>query len=773
MYKKIGLFFIFAFIIFIFFNKVFLKGYVPFPGDLLVGNYEPYKSEFAGVPSKDQGADVIRQLYPWKHFSIESFKQGAFPLWDPYVLSGNPHFANLQSGVLYPLNVVFFLLPFIDGWSAYIILQYLLLLVFTYLYLREIKLSILPSLFGAVTFSFSSFLTVWGEYGNVGHSLAFLPLTLLAIEKLLKERKFFWILLLPFSITLSIFAGYIQLTLYMVILAFFYIFFRNKSEKKKIKKSVFLYVLIILGLLLAGVQLIPLYQLFSNSLRLKYSYSDLLTVRLVPLQNVITLFIPDFFGNPATRNYFLSGSTLERASNFGILPIFMAIFTVFSKKNIFKLFFLSSAILAYILSLSIPPVAFLHSIGIPFLSTGVPTRVLSVFIFSGSVLAAFGLQDVLYSKNKKTLLIVSALIFGFLISAFIFTYTSKDQHFLVSRRNTLLPLWICIIGVSILFIKINRKISCSIIILLTLFELFYSFQKFNSFVPRSYLYPETQISRKLNSIQGFDRSWGYGSANIDTNLQLMEKFYSPDGYDPLILKSYGEFLSASENGKIPKEIPRSVANIFKGYGVNDLKTNPYRKRALDLTSVKYILNKKGGSEVDSAFSQDEFKLLWNNNDWQIYENLGSIPRVKLFGKILLEPDPKKSIKILYDPKFDFKNTLIVANDLGFQAKPDNSSEAHIVSYEPNEIVIKTKSRTPQFLFISDNYMNGWFSNINNTYSPPFVVANYTYKAIPVPQGDNTVTLYYAPFSLWYGLIVSMTALFSLIVLAVFTKIKRV
>jgi len=773
MYKKIGLFFIFAFIIFIFFNKVFLKGYVPFPGDLLVGNYEPYKSEFAGIPSKDQGADVVRQLYPWKHFSIESFKQGAFPLWDPYVLSGNPHFANLQSGVLYPLNIVFFLLPFIDGWSTYIILQYLLLLVFTYLYLRELKLSILPSLFGAVTFSFSSFLTVWGEYGNVGHSLAFLPLTLLAIEKLLKERKFFWILLLPFSITLSVFAGYIQLTIYVVILSFFYTYLRNKSEKKKIKNIVLPYGLIILGLLLAGIQLIPLYELFTNSLRASYTYKDLLEVRLVPVQNILTLMIPDFFGNPATRNYFLQGSTLERASNFGILPFFFAIFSIVSKKTFMKKFFASTAILTYILSLSIPPVAFLHSIGIPFLSTGVPTRILSIFIFSGSVLATFGLEELLHLKNKKTLLFTFCTLVFVLIVLFLYTYIFKDPNLLISRRNILLPSLVFLIGGFLLFTKVNKKISAAIIICLTIFELFYSFQKFNSFVPKSYIYPETSISRTVKKIQGYDRFWGYGSANIDTNFQVMEEDYSPDGYDPLLLKRYGEFLSASENGKIPKEIPRSVANIFKGYGVNDLKNNPFRKRALDLTSVKYILNKKGGSEVDSAFSQDEFKLLWNNNDWQIYENLGSIPRVKLFGKILLEPDPTKSIKMLYDPKFDFKNTLIVASDLGFQPKPDNSSEAQIVSYKPNEIIIKTKSRTPQFLFISDNYMNGWFSSINNTYSPPFVVANYTYKAIPVPQGNNTVTLYYAPFSLWYGLIVSMTALFSLIVLAVFTKIKRV
>ena len=310
-----------------------------------------------------------------------------------------------------------------------------------------------------------------------------------------------------------------------------------------------------------------------------------------------------------------------------------------------------------------------------------------------------------------------------------------------------------------------------VIIVLTVFELFYSFQKFNSFVPKSYLYPETEISKKIKELQGFDRTWGYGSANLDTNFQLMEKNYTPDGYDPLLLKKYGEFLSASENGKIPEEIPRSVANIFKGYGVNDLKNNLYRKRALDLTSVAYILNKKEDKGIDSAFSEDDFKLIWQDKGWQIYKNLGSLPRVKLFGNIEIEKNPQKAISMLYDPKFDYKNTLVLASDTEFGVKPDFSSDAHIIFYSPNEITIKTKSQKPQYLFISDNYANGWIAHINDKYSP-IAVADYTFKAVFVPAGENTVKLSYSPSSVWIGLWVSVISLFSLIVLSISTKIKK-
>ena len=96
----------------IFFYPV-MKGYVPFPGDLLVGEYTPYNTyEFmgyapGGFPNKAQGFDIIRFIYPAKEFSIESLKNAVVPLWNPYMLSGNPHIGSLQSGTFYPLNGLF------------------------------------------------------------------------------------------------------------------------------------------------------------------------------------------------------------------------------------------------------------------------------------------------------------------------------------------------------------------------------------------------------------------------------------------------------------------------------------------------------------------------------------------------------------------------------------------------------------------------------------------------------------------------------------------
>src|SRR6266480_2182772 len=91
-----------------FFYPIF-KGQIPFAGDLLV-SYPPYSSQGylgyapGGVPNKAQGQDSIRESFPWKYFTIDSFKKLQIPFWTPYNVSGNPIMATLQSAVCSALD---------------------------------------------------------------------------------------------------------------------------------------------------------------------------------------------------------------------------------------------------------------------------------------------------------------------------------------------------------------------------------------------------------------------------------------------------------------------------------------------------------------------------------------------------------------------------------------------------------------------------------------------------------------------------------------------
>src|SRR5581483_2295316 len=186
---------IFIFLVAIFFYPIF-KGNIPFPGDLLVSTYEPYKAypilgyQPGGVPSKLQGADVIRHIFPWKFLAIEMIKKGEMPFWYPYNFSGNPLLANFQTGAFYPFNILMLIFPFLTGWTLYIISAPILSAFFMYLLLREFKITKLSSLFGGFAFAFSSFMVIWMEYGNIGHTFLSLPLALLWTHRFLKKFEY-------------------------------------------------------------------------------------------------------------------------------------------------------------------------------------------------------------------------------------------------------------------------------------------------------------------------------------------------------------------------------------------------------------------------------------------------------------------------------------------------------------------------------------------------------------------------------------------------------
>ena len=130
----------------------------------------------------------MNQIIPWKTFTAYRLRHGIIPLWNPYNLSGAPHLANWQSGVLYPTNLLFLLLPFTTAWSFHILFQPLLAGLFMILYLRTFSLSSYSSLLGALAFSYGGFMTVWSEWGTLGHALLWLPLALYGVEKIRKPK---------------------------------------------------------------------------------------------------------------------------------------------------------------------------------------------------------------------------------------------------------------------------------------------------------------------------------------------------------------------------------------------------------------------------------------------------------------------------------------------------------------------------------------------------------------------------------------------------------
>ncbi len=755
-----------------FFWPIF-KGQIPFPGDLLAGEYAPYSSNTyfgiapGGVPNKGQGFDIIRMTFPWKEFAIKSLETWEIPLWNPYNFSGTPFLANFQSGVFYPFNLLMSIFGIALGWVIYIIAQPILAGIFTFLFLRQNNLSKTASVFGAITFAFSSYMVVWLQYGIIGHAALWLPLALLLIDKNIKKFTILTSFLLILSLTLSILAGYIQISIYVFIFSLTYLIYKIMSEKKKFLLIINYVPIFVLPFFLSSFQLLPTFELFSQSARNSFS-TDAIRNMLIPLYHTVTTFIPDFFGNPATRNYWLNGTYIERVTYIGVSPLIFIFISFFQKKSKPYWFFIAWLLFVYIFTLNTPFGVFINSLHVPFISTGIPTRIIFLFSFSASVLSAIGLNN--WLKVRKTTyqpLIIVGFIYLFLwifvlIAPYFLKY-SWISDLSVSKKNLILPSFIFILSLLALFPFRKYKNIAIIVLIIIVFDLFYFFNKITPFSSVQFLYPQTKVFSEIKKIGGIDRSWGYGSGYIETNFQTHEKIYSAEGYDPLIIKRYMELVTMARDGKIPKIIPRSDVNIPQDG--KSLRENVYRKKILDLLGIKYITFKDDSisnrwQPNNEVFPKDQYSLIWQDSPWQIYENNEVLPRYFLTDSFVVENDKEKILTRLYDGKRDAK-TVILEENLSIPIQKGRG-EVELIRYSAGKITLSVDTPSNNILFLSDNFFPGWKVFIDNKVNKIYR-ANYAFRAVPVLKGKHNVEFIYGPDSFKIGFIISLISFLSIVI----------
>ena len=186
---------------FIFSAPYFINNKVPFSSTYLVNFFSPWNAYpgFASPVKNNAMPDVISQIYPWKTFTIDTFRKLQIPFWNPYSFAGTPQLANYQSAVLSPFNLLFFILPFIDAWTLLILLQPLLAGIFMYFCLKSLNVSKEGAVIGSLAFMFCGFITTWMAYGTLGYAILFLPLAIFAIEKYYQTQKRRFLLLLSYN----------------------------------------------------------------------------------------------------------------------------------------------------------------------------------------------------------------------------------------------------------------------------------------------------------------------------------------------------------------------------------------------------------------------------------------------------------------------------------------------------------------------------------------------------------------------------------------------
>lgn len=770
------IFLVLGFIFTVFFHKVIINGYIPFPGDLLINNYSPWKFDSylgynpGSYPTKFQYIDVVRQIYPWKVYVIEQLKNWQIPLWNPYNFSGMPLMANMQSQVFSPFNVLYFVLPFISGWTIGLMSQIILAFIFTYYYVRKIGIGKQGALLSSIAYSCSLYMSVFFEYEVFGQTILWLPLALFGVEELLEKLSLRGLFATVAALSFAAFGGHLQLFSYLFIFTLIYFIFRLLETKNtKIKKTAVIIFSFIISFGIASIQFLPSLELINLAARVSHDKLFFLN-NLVKINELIVFISPDFFGNPASNNYLLNKSYPENALYVGVIPFIFAIHALFAKRKVLVKFYIATSIVVLFMITVNPLNIYFYSLSLPFISSSSPTNGIFIISFALSILAGFGFDKWLNEKNNKLLLISASL----LLLTFGTFVIYQIMHASFNSKSILLPM--IILGISIVIfifsIYINKKqVFLILLILITIFDLFYYFQKFNPFVPRELVFPNTKIITQIQQKSEIDRVLGYNSSNIQSNTNIIYGFLSPEGYDPLYPKKYGELLYSFKSQKLLTDFndsTRSDAAFVNKFNEGNETIFNNKLKILNTLGVKNILDRKENGSTELDFPVDKFKLIYEKEGWKIFENLNSVPRILLSSEYMVFKSNKNFEEIFFSKSFNPAKTILLEEKPFFASAKNISSKEfiNIKKYEAENIEINVIANSNKLLFLSDIYFPGWKAYIDKR-EVKILRADYAFRAIEISKGNHIVKFVYKPFSFSLGLWIS---LLSFIILLIVTSL---
>ncbi|HUJ09659.1 MAG TPA: YfhO family protein [Verrucomicrobiae bacterium] len=257
--------------------------------------------------------DTLTEFYPGINYFARAIHAGRFPLWFPGVHDGMPFYSDPQMSVFYPLQ--WLLVPFVHNgrlpflvYQRYIILHYALGGVLMYLFLKQLKLSPIAGLTGALVFSLSGFPSLRVVNFVMIQVYVWLPLQLMCVHRLTERGgRWAWLGFVGAAL-MSLLAGHQQTTVYCWYLVAAYWLYRSWCSRRKVAANwratiwqvatVEIPRLIATFLLVVGlgaVMVLPAIQNWSHTGRSRQPFVTVADTSL-PRDQLLTLLVPRFFG---------------------------------------------------------------------------------------------------------------------------------------------------------------------------------------------------------------------------------------------------------------------------------------------------------------------------------------------------------------------------------------------------------------------------------------------------------------------------------------------
>ncbi len=741
---------------------------------LLLFGRDLFSSGVIGSTYWDTDIDYFLKLRKY------AFEQNElFPKWNMLSMCGVPLVAEIQSGLFYPLNIVFLFLPAPQAINITIFIHVYLLSLFTYCFARQIRTSRTGAIVAAIAMSLSAPVVLGIFAGHLSNicTITWIPLILLIIDRLGERFSTKYFLLLAIAFALQVLAGHIQYFFYCVLFSAGFLLFKtfHLVRAREFKQFAICHLgfglALVLALLLALPQLTPVFEMLSVSARRALSYQEIAQFSFPP-QNLLTVFAPTIFGDMINVDYWGVYNLWEMCIYCGTFPILLAVLAVLKDRNQPRvLFFLFAAIMAVLVGLGehTPVLKILYNIVPGFGLFRGHSKGMIFVCFSIALLAGIGfdsLRNLNRDKTKIFNLLFLCVIAVSLTMLLIVNYSGLYEEFISqmqraaendpghylptpgsnnvefarlvivgARHSATVFLVLLVIGSLLMFLTrifgANRLLQVAAITLVCADLVFFA-SKFVLAVDTKVWDLSPQVLQFLEKDKTVyraavltSRSRGYASASL---------LHRITGDYPYVLKRYSTFFNLVNLGKpVPGMKIGNIRTISTTYNILNLKY-------LILHSGKK-LHLKGYYRVH------------DDGDFVIYENKNCLDRAYISHRVRIARDEDSALRYLFEPETASGSQIVLEKDLSNQLKMETNSavENHrieetvqITEYRPDFVRMRASMARGGWVCLADTFYPGWQATIDDSINTEILVANYLFRAIYVPQGQHEITLRYSP-----------------------------
>jgi hypothetical protein len=769
--------------------RAVLLGEVFLPLDALM-HMHPWRYSYERVPVNNQlTADAIRQIYPRRLLTNEIVSQGAFPLWNPSILSGTPLLDDGQIAFFYPGSLLFLIAPLSYAFGLYAFVHLWLAGVGTFVLARRLGLGHAAGVVAGVAYMLNGNMLNYLQLPELTAGQAVAPWVIWSVYRACEQRHWHGWMLSSVLLALPLLTQ-LQLALYTYITAgVVVLFFAIRDRRPMLLLSLGVAVGVAIGI--AAIQLLPAAALAAQGQRADVGFRTPSGDNLFGL--LLRMVLPaiggfERVGPPPTWG----PATIQIPYPYmGLAPLLLAAIGLWRGKHPLGWLWGLIAAAAFAAAARSPIILVLNLLLPPHRQFDDHTRWLMIFSQALAILAAIGVDALLQRRTpdpapaarwgSRAILLSALLGLGGWSLWFLQPLLPGSQigiytTLILQQRilPTLLAAMVVLIGCGLLFVpRWPAMLGVALLVSGLAIDVHWFNSAYNtSAAPAAVAHPTTDLQAGLAAFAGTSqqqqtiyaptrtiaflqrqpgpfRIYGMQYEALSPNLAGAFQLEDVRGYHSLYPERYNR-LARLIDGKEYGRTTEGMASL-RIY----LTSADARRRVLDMLNATYFLELPGAKQAERF---PGLELAYESDEGQIYRNTQALPRAWLVYRAEVRPNDDDQLDFLADPAFDPAQVAVIDQPIPALSAQPNADPPPQVSYpRPNEVVIQASTQAPALLVLADSYYPGWEAEVDGE---PSVVyrANYALRGVYLPAGEHSIHFSYRPKPFLYGAVITCTTL---------------